>query len=415
MKTRTEMAVAFAMVCGCCPAPSTPPPLTASPVPPQATAAAQPRSLPSLQQLLDGGRAESGAPALAAVVVSSDKTLEIGVSGVRRNDQPDKVELQDRFHIGSNVKSMTAVLAAMLVHDGRIEWATRYFDLFPGVSSKAKPAYADITLASLLSHRARLQPLMAREDLKKAPKIAGDLVQQRRGFAEWALGLDPVELDSQKGFVYSNAGYVVAASMLEKVAGKGWEELIQTRLLAPLQINGTQGWPALAAGQPFGHMEEKGKLVPHEPREGYQPFDFARPAGDMSMSIAHYGRYLQLFLKGLRGRKPLLPSAAIEHLLYANKGTSAYNLGWVTISKGPLTLSLHDGTAGTFYCKAVLIKERDIGIGVFANAASKKVAKATSKLAKALISRHGAQQAQPSPAQPSPAQPSPAQPSPANR
>jgi CubicO group peptidase (beta-lactamase class C family) len=52
-------------------------------------------------------------PAIAGVVVRGDSVAEVAALGVRRLGAPDSVTLSDHFHLGSNVKAMTADLLAL--------------------------------------------------------------------------------------------------------------------------------------------------------------------------------------------------------------------------------------------------------------------------------------------------------------
>jgi CubicO group peptidase (beta-lactamase class C family) len=59
-------------------------------------------------------------PALAAAVVSRGKVVASGAVGTRRAGRDTAVTSDDRFHIGSDAKATTALLAAMRVGEGRL-------------------------------------------------------------------------------------------------------------------------------------------------------------------------------------------------------------------------------------------------------------------------------------------------------
>src|SRR5690606_26888796 len=63
-------------------------------------------------------------PALAAAVVMNGKIVALGVSGVRKFGTDKAATIDDRFHLGSCAKSMTASVAAMLVREQKIDWTT---------------------------------------------------------------------------------------------------------------------------------------------------------------------------------------------------------------------------------------------------------------------------------------------------
>src|SRR4051812_27304691 len=64
-------------------------------------------------------RQEYRLPGLAAALVRGDKVFAAGAVGVRQVGKEARVELDDRFHIGSCTKSMTAMLIARLVDQGK--------------------------------------------------------------------------------------------------------------------------------------------------------------------------------------------------------------------------------------------------------------------------------------------------------
>ena len=58
-------------------------------------------------------------PAVAAAVVKNGKIVAAGAVGTRRIGTETPLTVNDRFHIGSDTKAMTALLAAMLIEHPR--------------------------------------------------------------------------------------------------------------------------------------------------------------------------------------------------------------------------------------------------------------------------------------------------------
>src|SRR5262245_17077866 len=69
-------------------------------------------------------------PALAAAVVKDGKIIAVGAVGTRRVGTKNPVTVDDRFHLGSDTKAMTALLAAMLVEEGKLKWSTTVGEAF---------------------------------------------------------------------------------------------------------------------------------------------------------------------------------------------------------------------------------------------------------------------------------------------
>lgn len=57
---------------------------------------------------------------------------------------------------------------------------------------------------------------------------------------------------SRGTYLYSNASYIVAVSMLEEVTGNAWEELVRDELFAPLAMR------AAGFGTPGGGLAGSG-------------------------------------------------------------------------------------------------------------------------------------------------------------
>ena len=324
-------------------------------------------------------REEYGIPGMAAVVVTSESFLSIATDGVRKLGEPDSIQVDDRFHIGSNTKALTSFVAGALVEKGMISWNTRILDVFPEFLESSKDVYRDKTLRDLLSHRARIMPFTSGPEFAMLPECEGSKSERRRAFAGWLLEQEPIEMDTVRGYVYSNAGYAIAAAMLEKVTGKSWEELMVEELFVPLGIDGRFGWPAYEdAEQPWGHYYETDsqRVFPHDPHDEYQLPDIASAAGDVSLSILDYGKFLQANLIGLSGKDKVLTGATYEFLHPCVDSMMQYGRGWGLREHEGYKVSRHNGSAGTFYCTALVFRDKDLALGIMMNAITMEAEKA---------------------------------------
>jgi CubicO group peptidase (beta-lactamase class C family) len=110
----------------------------------------------NLNNLLESIRVQHGVPALAAAFVRSADLIALGAVGTREINGAERVQLNDRFHIGSCTKSMTATLIALLIEQGRLSWETTIAEIFPDLLGKIRPEYHKLTPLHFLSHRAGL-------------------------------------------------------------------------------------------------------------------------------------------------------------------------------------------------------------------------------------------------------------------
>src|SRR5262249_44376275 len=108
--------------------------------------AAGPDGARNLNETLEAIRRKFKLPALVAAVIQKGKIAGLGAVGVRRAGHAERVTLEDRFHIGSCTKSMTATLCAILIEQGKLRWDTTIAESFPDLADKIRPEYRSVTL-----------------------------------------------------------------------------------------------------------------------------------------------------------------------------------------------------------------------------------------------------------------------------
>jgi D-alanyl-D-alanine carboxypeptidase len=324
-----------------------------------------------LDELLKKTLKESKIPGIAVAVCTSDSILYYNALGVikigeKQNINPD----ESYFHLGDNAKAFTALWAAILVENGKIKWNSKIADIFPEWANKIHKSFDSTTLSDLLAHRTGLPALMEEKECKPYLKLKGTVVEKRIEFSKKILQQKPKTIEKDQVYSYSNAGYLVATAMLERVSEMDWETAIKNDIGQKLNIDIKTGWPAkISVGQPLGHAYINDKFMPQEMDKPVSTLDFMSPAIDISIKIKDYGIFLQQFLKGLYSSNVnLLSSLNYDYLL---KGKPVYSMGWMFFDK-ELTIS-HEGTQGTFYVYTAISLKKNVALTFVSNAMGTKV------------------------------------------
>lgn len=319
----------------------------------------------SMVKTADSVRRARGIPAIGYVVFSSDKIIDIGVSGYRQYRKRDSVLLNDRFHIGTNTFAFTSWIAAKLVEMGKIKWTTTFAQLYPQYKSKLSASFKDVALKDLLSNAAGLPSYNKPDDFAFVPVFAGDLVSQRREFAYWVLQRPGLEANRSTKMVESPVGYGVAAAILEKASGMSWEKMLDEFINKPLGISAKTGWPnKISEQQPAGHWARYGTLAPEPVGTWLKAHTGIIPGFDINISIGDYAKFLQQNLKGLRGQNGLLTAKAVELIHF---GLPDYSFGWHNAAIGKDRISYHTGESHIFVSHVELIPEKNLGVLVVGN------------------------------------------------
>jgi len=184
--------------------------------------------------------------------------------------------------------------------------------------------------------------------------------------------------------LYSNAGYAIAAAMLERKTGQPFEALLNTMVLQPLAVTPQFNWPAAGvAPQPWGHELINASWVPNDPDAAANQFPTVfTPAGNVSLNVGDYAKFVQSHLRGLRGLSGYLSP---QSYTYLHTPQGDYALGWLVKTLNGVVTSAHDGSAGTFYALAAIQPGRDRAVIVLANGYSVALADAANALALKLL------------------------------
>jgi CubicO group peptidase (beta-lactamase class C family) len=321
-------------------------------------------------QMLETIRLKHKLPALAAAVVVDGKVVATNAVGFRRHGGTEAVTADDKFHIGSVTKSMTATVAAMLVEEGKISWTTTIGEAFPELRDQMDAGYLGATLEQLLAHRGGAPASPPTLLWRKAWEGQGTPGEQRLDFITGILARKPEAAPGAK-YIYSNQGYAVAGVMLERASGKAWEELMQEMLFEPLKMRSAGfGAPATPGevDQPWGHT--KGilagvKPVPPGPKADNPPA--IGPAGTVHCSLADLAKYAAFHMAGERDIATFLRAETFQKL-HAPVGDD-YALGWIVLDRkwAHGRALMHNGSNTMFYVVLWMAPERDFAVIVASN------------------------------------------------
>ncbi len=166
------------------------------------------------------------------LVAKGDRVIHQSTVGnaVMEWEIPNTIET--RFRIGSVTKQFTAALILQLVEDGLIELnapMSRYLPDYP-------KAQADkVTIHHLLTHTSGIP------SYTNMPEFTQQMMRTRyereaflKIFSELPLEYEPGEL-----FRYNNSGYFILGVIIEKVTGKGYDQVLRERITTPLGLANT--------------------------------------------------------------------------------------------------------------------------------------------------------------------------------
>jgi CubicO group peptidase (beta-lactamase class C family) len=274
-------------------------------------------------------------PALGVGIIHKGKIIGLGMAGERKIGSNDWAAVDDLFDFASCMKSMTATVVAMLVEKGRISWNTTLTEIFPELVPVMRTEYHDVTMEMLLAHRSGLNSWMGSYNTwtdwykKYGSRSCRD---QRYLFTRKVLQDQPLYQPGTK-YHYCNDGYLVVASIVEKITGEPWEEYIYDQLFLPLKFTSTYaGLPDTINHKTIVWGHEKSflsivKAISPEYESEHGNPNFGAGSGKLFASVPDLLRYINFHIQGSNGQAPLLSRKSFTKLHTPLDGQQ-YALGW---------------------------------------------------------------------------------------
>ncbi len=333
---------------------------------------------PDLDLLVGRAMEAFEVPGLALAIVKDGKVVRVQGYGTRESTRDDPVDAHTRFGIASNTKAFTATALALLVEEGRIEWDAPVIRYLPWFRMWDPWVTREITVRDLLVHRSGLG--LGQGDLLGWPpsdRTREEIVRAIR----W---LEP-KTSFRSAYAYDNVLYHVAALVIEEVSGLGWEEFVESRIVAPLGMAETRVSRA--------SVHEPGNVArPHARVEGLvrpvRPFDATNTnaSGGINASAADMAKWMLVHLDSGRvaGGAPLFSPATTRELWELvtpipvrppppgleplRPRFNGYGLGFFVRDYRGRRIVTHTGSLPGYVSRLTLVPDLRLGVVVLTNA-----------------------------------------------
>ena len=269
-------------------------------------------------------------------------------------------EIDDLYLIGSNSKSFTALAILILQEKGLIdinEHVTKYLPWFRYDNSEDSDK---VTVKDLLNHTSGI------------PRKLG--MYEPSNYSEIQLYYSDLlkHISSENNIVgeyeYSNLNYQLLGLIIEKVSNKKYSELLEYKILEPLNLNKT--FATQNETERFG-------LIPSYQYLLYYPIlpkrikynDYVVSSGFISSTASDMCHYLQALMNGNDSTRNSIISKNITDQLFESRADigSKYGMGWEMREWKEFKRFKHDGLTQSFSSSMLILPELELGIVVMSN------------------------------------------------
>lgn len=325
------------------------------------------KKLKGVDKYIEKAMKDWNVPGLAMVIVQDGKVVYSKGYGYRNIAKKLPVTSKTLFAIGSSTKAFTAASVCQLTGDGKLDLDEPIKTYLPDFKLYNDYVTAKMTPRDLLCHRSGLP----RHDFVwYGSDYSREKIYQNLHHLEPTQGF-------REGWQYQNLMFMTAGYLVEKMAGKSWEKVIEQRIFKPLGMNSSNlsvNKMKLASDRAIGYDEEdeKLKVLP------YRNIDAVGPAGSINSSLDDMAKWLMVQLNEGKYKDKEIFSAGMLNQMHspqsvvpgkASKYSShvTYGLGWfINTYRGQLMVS-HGGNIDGFSAMVGLMPLKKTGIVILTN------------------------------------------------
>jgi len=312
-------------------------------------------------------------PGAAVAIVKDSQVIFLHGYGVRAEGSPEPVDERTVFRIGSLSKGFAAMLAGLMVNEGKLKWYDRVQDYLPDFNLSDPEQAKRMQIRHLLTQTTGL-PYHS----------FSNLIEQRFDSSYIFRQYPLARLAGKEGeyFSYQNAAYSLIEPILQTTTGKPFNVLLQEKIFGPLHMNNASCSYAAITSNP-------NHALPHRWRGSgfvvdsitHRYYNYAA-AGGINASITDMAEWL----KALLGHSPAtVPKAVLDDVFtpyigtglerpvlrgFIDRDSAFYAKGFRILEHGQDTLVYHAGFVNNYHCEIALNRRDGIAICVLFNAPS---------------------------------------------
>ncbi|MFB8007452.1 serine hydrolase domain-containing protein [Nocardia sp. NPDC056000] len=320
----------------------------------------------ALQEFVAATAEKFGIPGIC-VGIRVDGREIFAAHGVTSIENPLPVDKDTLFTVGSVSKTFTVTAIMQLVAEGKVELDAPVRTYVPELTLIDETSAATITVGQLLNHTSGLEW-----------NVINDTGEGDDALARFVAELAEIPLIAAPGVraSYSQAGYNLLGRVIEKVTGQPFEDVVRTRVLAPLGLTATGYLRNELMTRRFSVGHERGEDGELSVIRAWNGTRANNPGGGISSTVTEQLRWARFQLGDgtTEDGETVLPAAWLDLMkqptvqLKSSTLGDALGLCWFLRDVDGVRTVGHGGSAFGQFAELLLVPERDFAISVMSNA-----------------------------------------------
>ena len=312
-------------------------------------------------------------PGISVVVVKNDSTLYKKTFGKKNFFDDELVDSETIFSMASTTKAFISMSLGILVDRDSISWDDKVVDVLPSFKLSDPYITKDARIKDLLTHNLGI----GNED-RLWTTDSTSVEEMLLKFSK-----SPRKYPLRGGYTYQNIMYVVAGQVISKVSGVSWQSFMKTNILDKVGLSCTLTWSKDIfeyGNYTFPHQIDYEEGIVHVP---FTISDQIGAAGMMWSCSDDMEKYLKFLLNETKLLDERIldkktfnylfkPQIIVGDSFYptaklTNPKWKTYGLGWYQHDYRGEKIDFHTGSLQGLVAIIGLIRDKNIGVQVFAN------------------------------------------------
>ncbi len=312
-------------------------------------------------------------PGMSVVIVQNDSTVYKKTYGVKNYFNNEPVDSKTIFSMASTTKAFIAMGLGILVDRDSINWDDKVISHFPSFKLSDDYITEDARVKDLLTHNLGIgnEDRLWTTDSTSVDEMLYHFSKSKKKYS------------LRGGYTYQNIMYVIAGKVIENVSGMSWQDFIEVNILDKIDFSCTLTWSKDIfnyKNYTYPHMIDYDDGIVNVP---FTISDQIGAAGMMWSCADDMEKYLNFLLNKseVNGEKVLSentfnyifePHILIGNSFYPTSKLTkpkwkTYGLGWFQHDYRGYKIDMHTGSLQGLVAIIALIRDKNIGVQVFAN------------------------------------------------
>jgi CubicO group peptidase (beta-lactamase class C family) len=312
-------------------------------------------------------------PGMSVVIVQNDSTVYKKTYGVKNYFNNEPVDSKTIFSMASTTKAFIAMGLGILVDRDSINWDDKVTSHFPSFKLSDDYITKDARVKDLLTHNLGIgnEDRLWTTDSTSVDEMLYNFSKSKKKYS------------LRGGYTYQNIMYVIAGKVIENVSGMSWQDFIEVNILDKIDFSCTLTWSQDIfnyKNHTYPHMIDYDEGIVNIP---FTISDQIGAAGMMWSCADDMEKYLNFLLNKseVNGEKVLSentfnyifePQILIGNSFYPTSKLTkpkwkTYGLGWFQHDYRGYKIDMHTGSLQGLVAIIALVRDKNIGVQVFAN------------------------------------------------